>query len=138
MAQLKCTAAWLAIVLATFLGCGPSRPTTYQATGEVTYQGKPVEGAQVMFLAADGRSASGTTDAAGTFTLNTFEAADGVLPGTHQVTITKFISPATTPDNPYPRPTNALPPRYSRAEESQLTAEVTPDGENHFPFELTD
>lgn len=130
-------ASLAAVLLAAYAGCSPSQSATYQATGEVLYNDQHVEGAQVMFLSADRRSGTATTDVNGKFTLTTFGELDGVIPGSHQVTITKNVSAPTTPDNPYPRPKNQLPQRYARADQSQLTAEVTPEGENHFTFELS-
>ena len=64
------------------LGCGVSHPDTHEVTGEVTYNGQPVDGANVVFT-LDGPLASGVTDAAGKFTLRTFEDGDGAVAGTH-------------------------------------------------------
>lgn len=139
MSQRSLNVLILAAVVAWGVtGCGPARPATLPATGEVTYNGQPVSGAQVMFLSPDGRPANATTDAAGKFTLTTFEEGDGALPGTHQVTINKHTTLPSTPENPYPQSKNELPARYGRADLSQLTAEVKSGDENHFRFELTD
>lgn len=81
------------------VGCGPSRPETVPVSGHVTLNGQPVEGATVMFSPeAEGRPATGTTDADGRFTLKTFEAGDGALPGVHSVTVTKVESSGVQAD----------------------------------------
>jgi len=120
------------------LGCGGSdRPERYTVTGEVVYQGAPVEGAQVMFMPADARQASGSTDSAGKFELTTFDAGDGAVAGMHDVTISKMVQANPNDTSSYPELRPALPPKYSKPGMSGLKAEVTPDAENHFRFELT-
>lgn len=120
------------------LGCGgDDRPDLYAVTGEVVYQGAPVEGAQVMFMPADARQASGSTDDNGKFELSTFDPGDGAVAGMHEVTISKMLQVNPSDTSSYPEMRPALPPRYSNPGTSNLKAEVTPDGENHFRFELT-
>ena len=118
-------------------GCGDNHPETITVTGEVFHKGQPVEGASVVFT-ADGPLATGSTDAQGKFTLRTFRDGDGAIAGTHRVTITKNVSEASTPENPYPVVKNMLPQRYARPDTSQLTAVVEADKENVFRFELID
>lgn len=76
-----------------FVGCsGSNRPTVVPVSGKITFQGEPVEGAQIAFHpTAEGavRSAVGETDANGEFTLTTFDTGDGATPGEHVVTIFK-------------------------------------------------
>src|SRR5262249_47270203 len=76
------------------LGCSRSdRPATYPVHGKLIYQGKPVTGATLDFLAPGAsRSAVGTTDEAGQFRLTTFEPDDGAVAGTHVVTVFKASS----------------------------------------------
>ncbi len=85
------SAAALIGVLAT-VGCGSSRPSTYQVTGTVTYEGDPVEGATVSFASTDPetRGAMGVTDSQGQYELTTFEKADGALPGEFKVRVFKY------------------------------------------------
>jgi len=81
------------IALVAFVaGCGGSSgPQTYRVEGTVTYQGAPVEGANVAFEPTDstGTSAGGTTDASGKYTLMASFGGTGTTPGTYTVTITK-------------------------------------------------
>jgi hypothetical protein len=118
----------------------------------VTQGGKPVEGAIVKFELADGsRSATGKTDANGSYTLTTFSANDGALPGDYKVSILKYearpaasaadSSPATyvPPEaakngQPPAPPKNLLPAKYADPKTSGLKATVTSGRENRFDF----
>jgi hypothetical protein len=83
----------LAAPLLASLGCGGSGFATPEpVSGRVFFQDKPVEGARVTFLSTSegGRSASGTTDSQGNFSLTTFKRNDGAIPGDYVVTISKF------------------------------------------------
>lgn len=75
-------------------GCsGKSHPPVAAVSGTVTYQGKPVDGAAVMFVSSgQEKPATGTTDAEGHFKLTTFTADDGAMPGNYKVTISKTVT----------------------------------------------
>lgn len=135
------------------IGCGgePGLKGLISATGTVTYQGKPVEGAQVVLSpeTSGGRAAAGQTDAEGRFRLNSLKQNDGVMPGTYQVMISKrkVVGSMTADEarewfrtNAGPPPgkpiKNSLPEKYGNVEESELTVEVTVGGENDFTFDL--
>ena len=66
-------------------GCqdgGGDRPKVVPVRGKVTLRGVPVEGADIKFQPKIGQtSAFGVTDAAGNYTLTTFEGGDGAAPG---------------------------------------------------------
>lgn len=137
-ASLGCLGIWVfAYFLVFSIGCTAGHPTTYPVTGEVLYDGQPVEGASVVFT-SDGPPAHGTTDAQGKFTLRTFAAGDGATLGEHRVTITKNVAQPSAPDDPYPVTKNVLPAKYAKPDTSNLTANVTTDGDNTFRFELKD
>jgi hypothetical protein len=141
-------------------GCGGEVRTgsepVYPVSGVVTYQGQPVEGADVTFRNAEkNRSAFGRTDDQGRFRLTTFSANDGAVAGTHSVTVVKLSTPAETApavdleSEAYvpPRmgqstapggPKSELPQRYSDPASSGLTATVEADGANEFDFALED
>ena len=127
-------AACLSMVM---IGCGANHPDTHQVTGEVVYNGQPVEGANVVFT-PDGPLATAITDAQGKFALRTFRDSDGAVAGSHRVTVTRNVAEPSTPENPYPTTKNLLPARYARPDTSGLTAEVSSDKENVFRFELSD
>ncbi|HID21451.1 MAG TPA: carboxypeptidase regulatory-like domain-containing protein [Planctomycetaceae bacterium] len=90
----------LAIGVCYVAGCsrGPERPKTYPVTGTVTLDGKPVEGATVVFVPKEegtGRAATGVTDSNGKYSLGTFASGDGVIPGEYLIKITKYRPPST-------------------------------------------
>ncbi len=142
-------------VIVAFAGCGSSQPSTYPVTGTVTYQGKPLEGANVGFSATDEntRGAIGVTDSQGKYSLTTFEKGDGAMAGTFKVTVSKFDGPAPAPvemadpsadtgsEMPAdykpettaaaPAPKNLLPQQYFRPQTTPLSFTVEP-GQNTF------
>ena len=140
----------LPLALALLTGCGDKgvagRPPVYPVSGQVLYQGKPLEGAFVSFTPTEGgtHGASGRTDADGRFTLTTFDSGDGAPAGRYRVTVTKAEA-VITPDpvNPEANPPlkveqkHLIPAKYSSPEKSGLESEVTESGENEFRFELT-
>lgn len=149
------------LLLATVaIGCSdsaPDRPATVAATGKVTYKNEPVEGATVTFVPQDGgHAAVGVTDASGAFSLMTFVADDGAVPGSYKVKVAKFDASQQAPagdasglgEDQMPSgdvasqasaPKNLLPDKYANVSTSGLTATVgeSPD-ENVFDFSLTD
>lgn len=84
------------VISCGMVGCskGPKLPTV-SVSGTVSYQGKPLEGAQIGFVppSSDGKSANGVTDAQGNFTLQTYlggtSQASGAMPGDYTVVIRK-------------------------------------------------
>lgn len=133
---------WLLLLILLASGCGPSRPPTVKVTGTVIYRGSPVSAADVNFIPADGRPASGRTNEQGRFTLTTFMPGDGVLPGEHVVTIGKQEPKHTgTQENTadqglYIDYVDVLPVKYASIKESPLRATVDATGSRDFIFEL--
>lgn len=84
-----------AIVLCVVIGCGQDGEPVAEASGVVTFNGKPVENAKVAFLPKEGgsRFSHGTTDAQGRFKLSTNGLNDGGLIGKHTVTVSKVDVP---------------------------------------------
>ena len=80
-----------AMVMPLAAGCGSGSVSPVPVTGKVSLNGKPVDGAVVTFLTGEsgGRSASGRTNADGTFKLTTNRTDDGAPPGEYAITITK-------------------------------------------------
>jgi len=135
----------LAGVLLFLLGCREAGTApTVPVTGTVTYNNRPIEGVNVLFTPASGRPASGTTDAAGRFTLSTFDRDDGAVAGTHTVTIAPGSGSGPppmpgTPEAEQARSTpSPFPQRYSDPEQSGFTATVERGGENDFSFDMVD
>ncbi|MCA9132245.1 MAG: carboxypeptidase regulatory-like domain-containing protein [Planctomycetales bacterium] len=119
------------------LGCGePQRgPKLVPASGSITYQGEPVEGATIVFLPQDhGFAAVTTSDDEGNFSLRTPQASpsDGAAPGAYKVTIRKNYM---TPED---REIWLLPKPYGHVQTSGLIADVATDQDNHYAFKLVD
>ncbi len=142
------------LALAVVIGCGSGHPETVPVSGVITYQGEPVVGAQVGFLAEGAaRAAYGETDARGGFRLSTYGTNDGAVIGTHTVTVSKPEETVTgagmSPDDPdggyaaamaqaaqQPTVKGVLPEKYGSPNTSDLRAEVTREGPNEFTFPL--
>ena len=148
----------LALILAPVIltGCGDPGLPVVKVAGKVLLDGEPVEGAMVSFspVDADGRYASGMTDASGEFMVMTQGATrSGALPGNYNVVVSKHIAVdargnlVTFDDAPssggppvqqvMPIFKSVLPGKYGNANTSELSAEVTRRGQNRFVFELT-
>jgi hypothetical protein len=125
------------------------RPRVAHAGGVVRFNGRPLEGGLVTFTNPTlGVSATGRTDAEGRFTLTTFAAGDGAVPGKHTVSVSKVQTPSPVVDKsaapvwrnartpPPPQPRWLIPRRYGNAETSGLTAEVSESGNSDIILEL--
>ena len=79
----------IAVFLALAAGCQDSNlPETAPVSGVVTFRGKPLADAEVVFFPeGDARSASGRTDASGRYKLMTFSIDDGAIPGKYRITV---------------------------------------------------
>ena len=140
-----CTAIGLLFGCAALGGCGggATGPGTVRATGVVTFGGKPVAGANVIFYpatAADPGLASQTvTDNEGRFTLSTHVGAGkfriGIAPGQYAVAVTKLDTAAIA--STLSPPKNLLPRKYASPTTSKLTADVSTERENNFEFQLS-
>jgi hypothetical protein len=118
--------------LIALFGCSSDGLATHPVAGVVTLDGRPVEGAGVLFMPADGPPASGTTDAEGRYLLATGEQS-GAVPGRHRVIITLMkttgieVAPGGMEGRIAPggiRKQYIVPAKYSKPETSGLTADV--------------
>jgi hypothetical protein len=138
-------------VLAVSSGCGGSdRPALVEATGTVTLDGQPLEGAQVVLkpLKVDDpkfkRPARSMTDAQGKFTPNAYGDAKGLPPGKYGVGVSKREVVGKLPENfntenPALTPANfrlLVPKPYESPETSNLEIEVTAKGITPDPIAL--
>lgn len=136
---------WLSLVallgLLPLPGCGGSPdvdvPDTAAASGVVLYQGKAVNEADVTFHPqGEGHPGVGRTDAEGRFVLTTYDAEDGAVVGTHAVTIRLMPTGGLPGMEAKSTGAAAIPQKYADPSTSPLTAEVKPDEDNEFKFEL--
>lgn len=130
----------VALFLTTFLLCtgcdGPKdQLATAKVDGNVSYQGAAIESGTITFFpVAGGKHATGMIAKEGAFTLSTYETGDGAVLGKHKVVINVSYE---RPDGiPVPDSVLRVPAKYSSLKTTTLTAEVTLDGENSFPFVL--
>jgi hypothetical protein len=133
-----------AVVLA---GCGSSKPyDTAPISGRITLDGKPLEGARVIFFPIhdpqsgplSGPEAYGTTDADGRYTLETAFGERGATLGPNRVSIStvKYEASPTNPEAVRVVAPERIPKKYS-TERGMLKFEVTPKGSQSADFDLT-
>ncbi len=126
------------------VGCGSSDgPELADAGGVVTYNGKPIGGANVIFIPDNGPAAYGTTGDDGRFQWNTREDK-GAAVGSGKVVITavpayQFKSEEELTSAMVKKMGKSLiPTKYGREETSGLTATVESGEKNEFTFSLKD
>jgi hypothetical protein len=144
----------LGVVMAVVVcGCGrqrdrwkDARPATTPTSGEVTFQGKPLGGAIVVFqpTAPGGIGASALTDEKGKFELRTFPPELGAVPGTYSVSVMKTEMPKQSgsverDDDPSPiHVISVIPDRYGTPTDSGLMANIPEQGTDGLAFHLKD
>ncbi|MDR3108483.1 MAG: hypothetical protein LBU65_02175 [Planctomycetaceae bacterium] len=146
------------LILSMLSGCSQSGIGVSPVSGTITLNGEKVGGAFVSFVSKDGstRNASGVTDDAGHFELQTSGATHaGAMPGEYIVLVSKTINvdktgrelvPADTPPSPVPSGNSTamssmplvksvLPEKYNMPAKPLLEATVT-KRKNQFTFDL--
>lgn len=132
----------VALAMALLIGCN-SGPRLVSVSGTVTVDGRPVEGATLVFVPdpsnKQGLAGSGVTDAKGNYTGMT-EGRPGLVPGGYRVMIAKAPSdPAKIPpefeDDPFmaqtfnpPSKKNRKGPNSDNQVEGEYAKEVPADG----------
>ncbi|MGI9427250.1 MAG: carboxypeptidase regulatory-like domain-containing protein [Bythopirellula sp.] len=127
-------------------GCGDGRIKTYPTTGTVLVNGKPAEGATVIYCPVGGSEEFAKerpwdkTDGEGKYELTTFEKGDGAPAGDYTVMIKWTGPPRAVPDgvdaDRVTGPTDRLKGRYFHPQNSGLTATVEKDRNDIPPFDL--
>ena len=134
--------------MVTLAGCGDGKVARYPVHGSVNIDGRPAEGAFVIFCPVDDAGPqskslrpSGTTDATGAFQLITITPNDGAPAGNYKV-IVKWPTPPPPagPDDrngrgPKPGP-DRLKGKYYDIDRSPLTATIEKKSNDLPPFEL--
>jgi hypothetical protein len=131
----------------TLAGCGDGRIATYSVDGQVNVNGRPAEGAIVIFCPVNSSAEAehlrpaGMTDAAGHFTLTTFDPSDGAPAGDYKVLV-KWPAPTPASQDREARPGSAnkgpdrLRGKYYNIESTPLQATVEEQTNQLPPFEL--
>jgi hypothetical protein len=138
-------AIYLSIVACLLAGCSDG-PRLVKAGGSVRYQGKPLPGADVVFISEDGSLPSiGRTDEEGRFELKT-NGRPGAPVDEYKVAITavrqkRQVSEAEavgmTSEQIAANHESLIPAKYNNRISSGLTATVSKDPKaNEFGFEL--
>lgn len=144
----------LAVVVGSLVlaGCGAEEGLpVYPVSGQVFVQGKPAEGALVIFYPIDPQThdaekfpprPSGLVEADGTFQLTTSEPKDGARVGEYDVTIVWFKN-ASTEESAFAgggesrRPSrDALKGKYAQPKTSGLKASIANQPNELPPFNL--
>ena len=135
-----------AVSVSLLLGCsGADRPATVPVSGRVTFQGEPLVGAKVIFMAAGApRAAAGTTDSGGRYQLTMFEENDGAMVGPQKVSISAPVDTSgasvENPDESYEALMGGgaapAPEEGGFTGAADLQATVTAEGPNEFNFDL--
>jgi hypothetical protein len=129
----------LALVICSAQGCG-ARSDKLSVSGEVTLNGAPLDGGSIRFTSMDGEKvvSSGAMVQNGEYQV---PQQYGLPPGKYHVAISAPDTKAepvvrrATPGGPgIPVAPDRIPPEYNS--QSKQTIEVTPDGENHFVFNI--
>lgn len=140
--RLSCRAVMFA-VLTMAVGCGGESEPVYPVRGKVLFQGKPIEGASVVFLSTAARkpkvgepTPQATTNASGEYSLTSYKEGDGALPGDYGVAISwmEVTGPSDNPEREVRR--DRLGGRYADPAKSGLTATVQEDATEVPPFDL--
>jgi hypothetical protein len=131
------TAFVIALLSVLSSSCSSARKPVYPVHGQVSFEGQPIPGALVVFHpqgADDGQTEKSFAKSGpdGTFTLATYESADGAPAGNYLVTVELWLSSGTGDEGP----TSRLPPRYANPNTSGLTATVEAAPNELKPFEL--
>ncbi len=141
------------VLLATLLvagsGCSSQATKLVQTEGLVTLDGAPLAGVMVTFHpeGKQGQAATGLTGSDGVCQLQTYAAADGVLPGNYKVTVSKTeaVAPPPASNDPakqkewmmkamFNRPTkkaraSPLPREYADASKTPFRVSVPHEGQ---------
>lgn len=117
------------------IGCGmgpDDQPELADVSGTVTLDGKPYEGAQVVFGPTTGRSSSAITDQEGYYELNYLPDEPGAKIGTHKVAISTYLEDESDPE--MQNFVDPIPAKYNR--NTTLTYEVKPGNNENVNFDL--
>lgn len=123
-------------VLMCGCGSGSDRPELQPVEGTVTLDGKPVNGATVLFQPANGRPSKGVTDESGQYELIYRPGVEGAVLGTHKVSISTYREARPDAEDPalQAEQKETIPAQYNV--NTTLTAEVKADNSDPINFDL--
>ncbi len=123
------------LLLLAASGCGPSGPDIASVEGLVTLDGKPLPGAQVLFVPDKGRPSVAKTNAEGKYRLEYVDGLEGAIPGKCRVEITtRQPAERNAQGEMMPAVKEMVPVQYNR--DTTLQFEVKADTANVANFDL--
>ena len=136
------TVAFISIALTSLVGCGDGKLPLYPVTGSVLVDGKPAEGAMVIFCPVEGKSSPelqrerpfGNTGPDGKFALTTFNKDDGVPLGEYKILVQWSTPGAAYDERAGTR--DRLRGRYMNLQNTPLAATITGETLELPPFDL--
>ena len=84
------------LVTVSLTGCGDGRPSRVLVSGTVTIDGEPLKKGTVKFVPTGARASHGVIGSDGSFVMNCYEGGDGIVPGTHKVSVSSNKSMGPT------------------------------------------
>ena len=136
--QMLNRAAFAALFIGAFIGCGRDQSRTAIVRGKITYQGKPVPSGTISFIPTAGPTATGEIQPDGTYTLTTYKTGDGAVTGKHSVVVVAMQDMSSRlPEDRSPMPEPIVPLKYTSIATTDLRA-VVEDKENTIDFDLSD
>ena len=94
------------------LGCSDGKPHRVPVSGIVKIDGKPLAGGSIMVIPAHERPAGSSIGPDGRFRLSSYELNDGVVTGTHTVTV-QYTDPISERETRWLTPKKYGDPRTS-------------------------
>jgi hypothetical protein len=141
-ADIALTLALLTIGLPLFTGCGDGKLPLYPVTGTIMVDGKPADGAMVIFCPLESSSPElrkerpfGTTGPDGKFKLTTFLQDDGIPLGEYKVLV-QWIPAGAAYDERAGGGADRLRGRYMNLEKTPLQTTITKEALELPPFDL--
>jgi hypothetical protein len=126
------------LLLVFVSGCGPADDGRRSVSGTITFQGKPLDRGNIMFVPPDGLgSQTGAVIANGTYEI---PPEQGLLPGRYKVAISSADGDVPADPNTPPGPSgnftsvDRIPKEYNT--ESKLEAEVKDQAQNVIDFTI--
>lgn len=127
-------ARWLvagAFMMLSSVGCGKAKAPweiVYPAKGTISFNGKPLAGAQITLVSEDKQFPNSVRPTAtskddGSFEIGTYSHKDGAPQGSYKVLVLHYPVVGSK-ENPSAGP-NDLPPKYSKVDTTDLTYNVT-------------
>jgi hypothetical protein len=115
--------------------CNSDSVYTVQASGTVTYKGKPLEKGQVQFLPTEGPAAVGLIEN-GKFILGTNSEGNGAPPGKYRVTVFSYANVQSKFGESTTK--SVIPNRYTNPDSSGLVVEIPSGGNDAIAIKLED